>query len=319
MNFIKNNKKALLSILILALFVLIGEQALANVPKKVYLYINGLEKKEISTSENTVKDFLIKEGYNIQDIKIKNNINDKIKNNYKIELNTKKYIIFTNQGKTLKTSTFTNTVKDFIKEQKISINKSDLLSVSLDKKIKNGMKLKYDKVKNVSVKENKVIKYTTKTIYSSDLPVNTQKTKIKGKNGLQTISIDKTYVNGKLVSKKIKSKNIVKNPVQEVIIIGTKSIADSDLIYSLADLQFNGIIYWGNYKFTYYSQQVLPGGGLYIPGRHVNAEGFVADEDGYIVVANDAPIGTIIETPFGHKAKVYDRGTVGNHIDVYTE
>lgn len=91
----------------------------------------------------------------------------------------------------------------------------------------------------------------------------------------------------------------------------------SPKLYGLSQFMFDGVIRWNGLKFTYYSQQVLPGGGLRIPGRHVNADGYVADGDGYIVVANDAPLGTIIDTPFGYKGKVYDRGTVGNHFDVY--
>lgn len=62
---------------------------------------------------------------------------------------------------------------------------------------------------------------------------------------------------------------------------------------------------------------MLPGGGLNIPGRHVSG-GFVRDGNGYIVLANDAPKGTIIETPFG-AGMVYDRGTYGSHIDVYVQ
>lgn len=62
---------------------------------------------------------------------------------------------------------------------------------------------------------------------------------------------------------------------------------------------------------------MLPGGALSIPGRHVNANGFVSDGDGYIVLANDAPLGTVFPTPFGAPGKVYDRGTGGNHLDVY--
>ena len=93
---------------------------------------------------------------------------------------------------------------------------------------------------------------------------------------------------------------------------------DAPMLYSLRDLRFHGVINWGGYKFTYYSQSVLPGGGLRIPGRHVNESGYVADADGYIVLANSAPIGTIIPTPFGYYGKVYDRGTYGNHFDVYT-
>ncbi len=89
-------------------------------------------------------------------------------------------------------------------------------------------------------------------------------------------------------------------------------------LYSVDDLMFMGVINWGGYKFTYYSQSVLPGGGLVIPGRHVSADGFVVDGDGYIALAGDAPKGTVYATPFGRSGKIYDRGTYGNHLDVYT-
>ena len=99
-----------------------------------------------------------------------------------------------------------------------------------------------------------------------------------------------------------------------------KSVGDgAPKLYLLRDLQFQGVIRWNGYLFTYYSQSVLPGPGLRIPGRHVNKDGYVADGDGFIVLANDAPKGTIIPTPFGYFGKVYDRGTTGNHFDVYTK
>lgn len=97
------------------------------------------------------------------------------------------------------------------------------------------------------------------------------------------------------------------------------SASNSGVKISLSQFMFNGVVYSGGYKFTYYSQSVLPGGGLSIPGRHVNADGFVSDGDGYIVLAGSAPLGTVYDTPFGYKGKIYDRGTYGNHLDVYVQ
>lgn len=88
-------------------------------------------------------------------------------------------------------------------------------------------------------------------------------------------------------------------------------------LYSLQQFMFAGSVAWGGYRFTYYSQQVLPGPGLAIPGRHVNSDGYVSDEDGFIVLAGSAPKGSVFETPFGSQGKIYDRGTFGNHLDVY--
>ena len=74
----------------------------------------------------------------------------------------------------------------------------------------------------------------------------------------------------------------------------------------------------GNYDYTWYSQRVLPGGGLSIPGRHVDEDGFVRDENGNLcIAARDLDKGTEVDTPFG-KAVVYDYCPNGN-LDIYTD
>ena len=126
-------------------------------------------------------------------------------------------------------------------------------------------------------------------------------------------------VQEKKVEQKSLQKSEQKKKVEKKVTPKKQTNISNNAKYSLKELQFHGVINWGGYKFTYYSQSVLNGNGLNIPGRHINAGGYVADKDGYIVLANDAPKGTIINTPFGYKGKVYDRGTYGNHFDVYTK
>ena len=50
------------------------------------------------------------------------------------------------------------------------------------------------------------------------------------------------------------------------------------LTRSLGRIKFNG--HWE----TWYSQKVLPGKGLKIPGRHVDKDGLIRDGNGYIFV-----------------------------------
>lgn len=84
------------------------------------------------------------------------------------------------------------------------------------------------------------------------------------------------------------------------------------------NLRYNGVESDGSYKYTWYSQNVLPGSGLDIPGRHVGDGGYVQDGDGNIVVASsDLAKGTVVETPYG-TAKVYDSGCASGVLDVYT-
>lgn len=78
-----------------------------------------------------------------------------------------------------------------------------------------------------------------------------------------------------------------------------------------------GVNYFNGHRETWYSQKVLPGKGLRIPGRHVDSRGLVCDGDGYICVASsDYPKGTIIETSLG-TGKVYDSGCASGTIDIY--
>ena len=80
-----------------------------------------------------------------------------------------------------------------------------------------------------------------------------------------------------------------------------------------------GVVYFNGHKETYYSQNVLPGGGLRIPGRHVAEDGTVRDEEGYICVATDwnyLPYGATVLTSLG-PARVYDTGCDYGVVDIY--
>lgn len=82
-----------------------------------------------------------------------------------------------------------------------------------------------------------------------------------------------------------------------------------------------GVAYYNGHTETYYSQRVLPGPGLKIPGRHVADDGTIRDEDGYICAAA-APsyyaYGSYLMTSLG-PAKIYDTGCDYGIIDIYVD
>lgn len=90
--------------------------------------------------------------------------------------------------------------------------------------------------------------------------------------------------------------------------------------YSPDEFRHSGVISWGGYQWTYYSELILPGNGLNIPSRHITEDGYVCDGDGYIVLAADLnmlPRYSVVDTPFGRKGKVYDTGCAYGVLDVY--
>lgn len=80
-----------------------------------------------------------------------------------------------------------------------------------------------------------------------------------------------------------------------------------------------GVVYFNGHRETYYSQRVLPGYGLKIPGRHVASDGTIRDANGYLCLASsDHPKGTVVETSLG-TGVVYDCGCASGTIDIYTD
>lgn len=91
-------------------------------------------------------------------------------------------------------------------------------------------------------------------------------------------------------------------------------------IYSPDEFQTSGVFDWGGYTWTHYSELILPGDGLNVPGRHTTSDGYVCDGDGYVVLAADLsmlPRYSVVDTPFGYTGKVYDTGCAYGTLDVY--
>ncbi|MBQ0000358.1 MAG: hypothetical protein KBT01_02305 [Clostridiales bacterium] len=90
-------------------------------------------------------------------------------------------------------------------------------------------------------------------------------------------------------------------------------------LYTPEEFKWQGVIQHDGYRWTYYSERVLPGPGLQIPGRYTDELGYVCDENDFIVVASrDLERGTEIDTPFGKKGKVYDWCAIHGTLDIYT-
>ena len=90
--------------------------------------------------------------------------------------------------------------------------------------------------------------------------------------------------------------------------------------YSCDRFKTLGRVQYGEYTYTWYSQRVLPGGGLNIPERHLNEYGLVVDKDEYVVLASDDFFkSAVLNTPIGIKGKVYDTGSGVGNLDIYCD
>lgn len=134
------------------------------------------------------------------------------------------------------------------------------------------------------------------------------------KNAVQVVNhVEKKKHNKKSTHKKIEysTATLIKEEKEQVP-KNTSNAVSSSTFKQLGEIHHNG------HRFTWYSEKVLPGGGLSIPGRHVNNNGYVCDENGYVALAScDYNQGTVLDTPLGIQGKVYDICPVSGTLDVY--
>ena len=165
-----------------------------------------------------------------------------------------------------------------------------------------------------------ITKYTTATVNVRQKPSTKSKVMMvlnKGK------SVQVTYHGKKWDTVKIKDKKYyIYNKY-----LSTKKQSQQAKVQSINNAKYSpayfkrmGVINWNGWRWTWYSQRVLSGGGLKIPGRHVGERGYVMDQNGYICLASSSlSKGTVVSTPFGAKGKVYDSGCAAGTLDVYVD
>lgn len=129
-----------------------------------------------------------------------------------------------------------------------------------------------------------------------------------------TYYIYSKYLSSKKTEIPVTSRSNIERKITKNNNIETKGSSSSNPL-----TRSKGVVYYNGHRETWYSQKVLPGGGLKIPGRHVDSRGLVCDGDGYICVASsDLAKGTIVETSLG-TGKVYDCGCASGTIDIYCD
>jgi len=138
---------------------------------------------------------------------------------------TEKKIIIVDAGKKRHITTTGQTLADALTAAKITVDKDDKLSASPDARLIDGSKFTFTRV-DVSSKTKKVmIDFDTTRKKSSKLTKGATKVDTPGVRGVRAVTYEIVRHNGEIVKRvKIKSK-LLREPVTEVILVGTKEAA----------------------------------------------------------------------------------------------
>lgn len=285
-----------------------------------------------SVYADTVGEALNELGISSDDkLKANYEMTDSIKDGMVITFQSAKSVTLTVDDTSTKHAVYQGTVNDLLTLAGVSLGADDYTEPSLNTELKDKMAVTVYRVEYKTVVKKENISFKTQKQNDSSMDSGVEKVLTKGVNGVDEVSYEVKYVNGKEDSKTELSRKTVKKPVNQVVNVGTKakSTGVSDNItlqysarYNVSSnplTSFKGVVYYNGHRETYYSQKVLPGNGLNIPGRHVADDGTIRDGDGYICVAANTSYmkkGTTLMTSLG-PAKVYDCGCAYGTIDIY--
>lgn len=218
-NIFKNAKFILIVLALVSVLTMGFSTALGN---DVELNING-KTRTVFTYEKTVGAFLEKEGIVLKNKDVVSpSVDQEIKKDMKVMITSPKSYHIKDGNKILIAEANGYTVADVLENLNIKLNKLDRVSLPLDEIAKEGMEIQIDRVVVENI-ENKIeIPFETENRENAEMLEGQKNVITNGEVGQKVESLKNTYVNGVLETTEVLKSEITKNPVKEVVEVGTK-------------------------------------------------------------------------------------------------
>lgn len=181
------------------------------------------EKREAKYAGGTVKDLLAQEGITLtsaQSMNVKEE--DPLTEGMEIVITTTYGITVTHDGKTEQVDAGVGTVGDLLEKLGITLGMEDTVTPALDTAVAEGTRIVICRVTYDEVKETEEIPFETERKDDSSLKKGSEQTETEGVVGEKQITYRVKKVDGKEESREQVSEEITKEPVNEVIRVGTK-------------------------------------------------------------------------------------------------
>ena len=191
---------------------------------KLTITTDGSDTKEVEIlSGSTVKDVLEKEGITPaenQSLNVKEE--DPVQEGMTIEITTSNGVTVVHDGKIEKIEFGVGTVGDVLERMNISLGAEDTVTPAKSEAVKNGTKIVIARVTYEEVTTSDTIPYETIRKDDNSLEKGREKTEVEGVVGEKTTTYRVKKVDGKEESREEKKSEVIKPPVNEVILVGTK-------------------------------------------------------------------------------------------------
>lgn len=170
----------------------------------------------------TVAELIESQGVTLSDKLFSSvDVNAVVTNNLRVEIISAYDIIINVDGKEKAVQTTVETVGDVLNEQGITLDEDDEVSPAADTVLTNNLVIEVLRVEYVTRETQEKIPFTTEKVNSSAMTKGTEKVSQKGVDGIKTFTYTDKVVNGVVESSELVSEEVTKEPVKQIIKVGT--------------------------------------------------------------------------------------------------
>ena len=187
------------------------------------------EKQTISLAKGTVEEVLDRTGITLTDNKsVTPSLNTVITDDTNIYVYNAKNIKLTTNGTEMSVKAPEGTVENALNILGYEITDDDILNVDKNAQIEDDMEIILKKVTYVDEKSTEKISYKTVEKDSDDIMTGESEVSQKGVDGEKEVTKRCKYIDGKYDSTKVIDEKVTKEPVDKIILNGTKRGTTTD-------------------------------------------------------------------------------------------
>lgn len=221
-NMIKSKKWliAISTVFVIALFsVFLYQDSFAEVKVTI-----DNKTENIKTTNKTVGEVIDEKDIYIGDSDYINfDENQKLEKDMEIVIKRARPVTVEIGNRTITKKTYKDSIKDILKDFDIKMDKDDKVSPGLNAKYTDTA-IKLTQVEKKEIVEKEELEFTTLYRDNKRLELGKTNTVTKGAKGIKEVKKVQVFENGKLVKEDIVSEDVVKDPVNQVIEKGKKSL-----------------------------------------------------------------------------------------------
>lgn len=204
----------------------------------VSVFFDG-EWNSFTANDGTVADLLAKNNVALdENFHVSVDLNSTLVPNMQIIVSKMIPINISVDGRNEGVSVPEGSVLDALNFLNIALSQDDTVNEPLDRRVEDGLNIIVNRVEFKESTENEAIPFATDIKKSDALARGDSKIEISGSNGEKEVTKRVKYVDGNPVQTEILSENVLKNPVNQVKIIGTKPKNNGNVKVSIE----NGVI-----------------------------------------------------------------------------